>query len=127
MIGVAAGALTWSTAGLAATDNVPTITNLHAKPAKFCAKKTSRCRHPGTVVKFTLDRDAKVRADVSRRTVPYSSCLVEFVRSFGKGTHSVRLKDSRLTKGRWTLRLQGTNDVGSGGITQIDVRVVKHD
>jgi hypothetical protein len=52
---------------------------------------------------------------------------VEFVRKFSKGHHTVTLRDGRLTPDRWTLRLQAANTVGSGPITIIDVRVVKHD
>ena len=53
--------------------------------------------------------------------------LVEFVRHFSKGHHTVTLSDGRLKPDRWTLRLQATNSVGSGPITIIDVHVVKHD
>ena len=52
---------------------------------------------------------------------------MEFVRHFSKGHHTVTLSDGRLKPDRWTLRLQATNSVGSGPITIIDVRVVKHD
>ena len=33
--------------------------------------------------------------------------------------------DSRLTHGRWTLKLQGANSVGSGTTANTDVHVVK--
>jgi hypothetical protein len=110
---------------LAAT-HVPTVTNLRASPARFCAKRSSTCAQPGTTVKFTISTKARVRVDIRPR-FENTSGFVEFVGRRPKGANSVRLNDSRLTKGRWTLRLQGTNDVGSGGITQIDLRVVKHD
>ena len=115
--------LAFSTAGLAATE-VPKITNLRAKPARFCAKRTSTCQHPGTAVKFTVSTNAKVRCDIRPRFENDGS-FVEWVKQLPRGANSVRLQDSRLRPGRWTIRVQATNNVGSGPIAVTDVRVVK--
>jgi hypothetical protein len=65
-----------------------------------------------------------VRADIRPRS-EYRGSFVQFVRRFGRGHNSIRLSDERLTPGRWTLRLQGTNWIASGGIAVTDVRVAK--
>ena len=118
--------LMWSGAGLAAETKVPTVTHLKASPAKFCAKQTWSCRHDGTHLRFNLSTDAKVRGDIRERA-SFTSSLVEFVKKLHKGKNDVYLHDKRLHPGKWTIRLQGTNRVGSGGIATVDVRVVKHD
>ena len=111
--------------GTPPADQVPTVSHLAAKPSKFCAKKSRSCSHPGTTVRFTLSTAARVRADIRPRSANLGP-FVEFVKHFGGGANSIPLKDSRLTPGRWTLRLQGTNHVGSGGPNIVDVHVVKH-
>ena len=121
---VVLGALVWSSAGLAAPTEVPKVTNLRAQPAPFCARKTSGCAHPGTNVRFTISTAARVRCDFrprSENTFGY----VEFVKQLPQGANSVRVNDKRLTPGRWTIRVQATNGVGSGPIALVDVRVVK--
>ena len=119
---VLTGAL--GTSALAAT-TVPTVSHLKAKPHTFCVKRSHRCRHPGTTVSFKLDQAARVRLDM-RRYHGTTGPIVEFVRSFGAGEHSVKLRDRHLQRDRWWMRIQPTNSVGSGGIQQIVVRVVKH-
>src|SRR5438045_3658660 len=79
-----------------------------------------------TTASFTVSTGARVRADIRPRSQNVGP-IVEFVRHFSKGHHTVTLSDGRLKPDRWTLRLQATNSVGSGPITIIDVRVVKHD
>jgi hypothetical protein len=119
--------LVWAATGLAAespNDQVPKITNVKASPATFCAKKTAGCKNPGTTISFTLSTGATVRGDIRRRSI-YRAPYVEFSKSFHQGANTIRLQDSRLVPDRWTLRLQGKNHVGSGGITLVDVRVVK--
>jgi hypothetical protein len=116
--------LAFGGSGLAAS-NVPVISHLSAHPRKLCAKKSSRCQHPGTTIRFTVSTNASIRADIRPR-FKNEFGYVEFVRRFHAGANSVRLREPRLTPGRWTLRLQGTNELGSGPISVIDVRVVKH-
>jgi hypothetical protein len=101
---------------LAATE-VPKITNLRATPSTFRAKT-------GTTIRFTVSTNAKVRGDIRPRFENTGS-FVEFVKQLHKGANSVRIQDSRLRPGRWTFRVQGTNNVGSGGIAITDVHVVK--
>jgi hypothetical protein len=122
-VGVVVAVLAFAASGLAATE-VPKITNLRAKPSTFCAKRTSSCTHPGTSVRFTLSTNAKVRCDIRPRSDNVGS-FVEWVKKLKKGPNSVRLQDSRLHPGRWTIRVQATNNVGSGPIAVTDVHVVK--
>lgn len=118
---VLTGAL--ATSALAAT-TVPTVSHLKAKPRTFCVKRSRHCRRPGTTVSFTLDQPAKVRLDM-RRYHGNTGPIVEFVRSFGAGTHHVKLRDRHLQRDRWWMRAQAMNAVGSGPIDQIVVRVAK--
>jgi hypothetical protein len=120
---VIAGALAWAATGFAAT-NVPTISDLHASPRTFCAKSSDTCAHPGTSLRFTVDSPAKVRA-VIRPRFENTGNLVLFVRRFPKGVNRVRINDSRLRPGTWVIRLQGTNEIGSGGVAVLHVKVVK--
>jgi hypothetical protein len=120
---VVLGALVLAGAVLAATE-VPKVTNLRATPATFCAKKSSGCANPGTTVRFTISTDARVRGDIRPRR-EYQGSFVEFVKNLHKGANAVRLNDSRLKPGRWTIRVQATNNVGSGPIAVTDVHVVK--
>jgi hypothetical protein len=122
-LAVLAAGLVLSSSGLA-EDTVPEVTGLTATPNTFCAKATARCRHPGTTVHFTVSSAAKVLGDLRPRAVNRGP-LVEFSKRFPAGRNSIHVSDSRLTPGRWTLRLQGFNHVGGGPITIIDVHVVK--
>jgi hypothetical protein len=123
--------LTWAGGELAGSASaadtmVPAVTHLRAAPSKFCARRSSRCHHPGTEIRFSVSTDATVTADLTPRfqnLAPY----FEFSKHFKRGANQIRLNDSRLTPGRWTLRLQAKNHVGSGGISVTDVHVVKHD
>jgi hypothetical protein len=125
LVTLAAG-LVWSGPGIAADQTPPTISNLRASPSKFCAKKTRTCRHDGTHVRFTVSTNATVRGDIRERRALTGS-FVEFVKKLKKGKNDVYLHDKRLHPGKWTIRVQGTNSVGSGGVDTVDVRVVKHD
>lgn len=107
-----------------AADNVPTISDLHANPRTFCAKKSAGCAQPGTTIRFTVDSAATVRGVIRPKFEPQGN-LVEFVRKFPKGVDRVRLNDPRLRPGTWVLRLQGRNEVGSGGVALIHLHVVK--
>ncbi len=124
-ISTLAAVLAFAGAGLAATDNVPTVSHLTASPDRFCVKHSRRCRRPGTRLSFRVSTAAKVRGDIRPRNAnlaPYP----EFDRSFPRGENSVHFNDRRLYRGRWTFRIQGMNRVGSGGIALVDVHVVRH-
>jgi hypothetical protein len=118
-------AAAWAATGLAAS-NVPKISDVHANPRTFCAERSDSCSHPGSTIRFTVSTAAKVRGDIRPR-FENTGPLVEFVKRFPKGVNRVGINASRLRPGTWVLRLQGTNDVGSGGIAVIHVHVVKHD
>ena len=105
---------------------VPKLSHVSAKPTRFCARKTSTCRHARTKVSFTVSTNARVVGDMRPRS-RFVGSLIEFRRNFKRGPNSVYIHDTRLTPDRWTIRLQATNTVGGGPIKLIDVRVVKHD
>jgi hypothetical protein len=120
---VVAAAVAFAVAATAlAATNVPTVSDLHANPRIFCAKKSDTCSHPGTTLRFTVDSAAKVRGVIR----PRFENLVLFVKQFPKGVNRVRIDDSRLRPGTWVIRLQGTNNVGTGGPAVLHVKVVKN-
>ena len=120
-----AGATALSSAAIAiAAENVPTVSNLHANPNTFCAKKSASCSNPGTTLRFTVDRAAKVRG-VIRPRFENTGNVVLFVRRFPKGVNRVRIDEPWLRPGTWVIRLQGTNHVGTGGVAVLHVKVVK--
>jgi hypothetical protein len=107
-----------------AATTVPEITNLTVTPSRFCAKASSSCGGTGTTVHFHLSTAATVTANIWPRFRNQAGYF-EWRRHFGAGNVSTRLNDPRLTPGRWTFKVQGINNVGSGTTANVDVRVVK--
>ena len=107
-----------------AASTVPEVTILSVSPSRFCVQSSSSCGQPGTTVRFKISTAAFVRANIWPRFRNAAGYRV-LRRQFNAGTNTFRLSDSRLTPGRWTLKLQGRNNVGSGTTDNIDVRVVK--
>jgi hypothetical protein len=120
---VAALALT-AVAAQAAGDQVPALTKLTASPNHFCAKRSDTCSHPGTTIRFNLSTPARVIGDIRPRKRNVQG-YTDINRKFPAGANSVRLNDSRLTPGRWTLKMQPINSVGANGPTTLDVHVIK--
>lgn len=122
--------LVWSGTGLAAETNVPKVNKLRASPTEFCSKKSDSCRHDGTHVRFNLTTDAKVRVDIRERNFQ-NGPLIVYVGKRSKGANDIyvagRQNGKRLHTGTWTIRVQGTNGVGSGPIDTVNVKIVKHD
>lgn len=108
----------------AAPSNVPQITKISASPKTFCAKSSGSCSSTGTTIRFTMTTAARVIADIRPRAHNVWGHK-EFERRFPAGANQFRLNDSRLTTGRWTLRLQGVNSLGAGPPSFIDVHVIK--
>jgi hypothetical protein len=108
----------------AAPTEVPKVTNLRAEPSRFCARSSSTCAHPGTTVRFSVSTGATVTGNMWPRSENVAGYR-EFRHHFNAGANSIRLNDNRLTTGRWTVKLQGLNAVGSGTTAVVDVRVVK--
>jgi hypothetical protein len=107
-----------------AATEVPQITNLRVTPAPFCAKASSTCSNPGTTVRFTVSTAARVLGEIHPRFKNIRGYVLR-ERQFNAGARSFRLTNNRLTPGRWTLKLQGVNNVGAGTTAIVDVRVVK--
>ena|SRR5437763_16526204 len=106
----------------AAPTQVPETTNLKAHPSTFCVRG---CTNPGTKITFEISTGAKVNADIRPRSSNLAS-YVEFHRKhFPAGKNSFRLADTRLSPGRWTLKLQAINSVGAGTTAITTVHVVK--
>jgi hypothetical protein len=108
----------------AANDQVAKLTNLRASPNHFCAKRSDTCARPGTTIHFKLSTPAKVYGDLRPRDRNIQG-YTEVQRKFPAGANSFRLNDSRLTPGRWTLKMQPVNSVGANGPTTLDVHVIK--
>jgi hypothetical protein len=109
----------------AAPTQVPETTNLKAQPGTFCVHRAQGCSNPGTKITFQISTAAKVNADIRPRSSNLAS-YVEFHRkSFPAGKNSFRLADTRLSPGRWTLKLQAINHVGAGTTAILTVHVVK--
>jgi hypothetical protein len=107
-----------------ADTEVPKVTNLRAEPGRFCTAKSSACSNPGTRIRFNVSTGATVTGNIWPRDENLKGYVV-FRRHFNAGPNSIRMSGSRLTPGRWTLKLQGLNSVGSGTTAVVDVRVVK--
>lgn len=123
-LAVVAAALTATAVAAYAADDVPMLTNLTATPKRFCAKTSDTCRNPGTTIRFKLSRPAKVLGDIRPRSQNIGG-YPEIKRKFPAGANSVRINDSRLTPGRWTLKMQPISSVGANGPTLLTVRVIK--
>ena len=121
---VAAALALTAVAAQAAGDQVPKLTNLTASPNRFCAKSSDTCAHPGTTIRFKLSTPAKVFGDLRPRSRNIQG-YTEIKRKFPAGANSVRINDSRLTPGRWTLKMQPINSVGANGPTLLDVHVIE--
>lgn len=125
VIGSVVAALALSAvAAQAAGDQVPKLTNLRASPNHFCAKSSDSCARPGTTIRFHLSTDAKVIGDIRPRKRNIQG-YTDIRGKFKAGANSVRLNDSRLTPGRWTLKMQPINSVGANGPTLLDVHVIE--
>lgn len=90
----------------------PKITNLSAKPGTLCNKKTKKCKHPGTHVKFTLSEPAGVQGDVKRSgsKKPFKSA---FQVQGHKGKNDVKWGAKGLSPGNYTLRLRAYDAAGN--------------
>jgi plastocyanin len=92
----------------------PSISSLGAKPSKFCNKKTTKCKKPGTQVKFTLSEPASVTADVTS-TAKGSGPVIVFQTQGKAGKNSVKFpgkakaSGKRLKAGKYSLRLIATD------------------
>ncbi|MEA2398896.1 MAG: hypothetical protein QOK25_2452 [Thermoleophilaceae bacterium] len=92
----------------------PAVSGLSAKPSKFCNKKTTKCKKPGTQVKFTLSEPAGVTADVTSTTKGAAPVIV-FQTQGKAGKNSVKFPGKakatgkRLKAGRYSLRLIATD------------------
>jgi hypothetical protein len=123
-LGSAAGLLAVTAVAAYAAGQVATISKTSATPKRFCVKRSDTCGHPGTTIRFTISTPAKVYGDVHSRKA--NCCgFVAFTRRFPAGANSIRLNDSRLTPGRWTLKLMALNSVAASSPANIDLRVVK--
>jgi hypothetical protein len=110
---------------------VPQTTNLTGQPSTFCVRVSSTCAHTGTTLHFKISTNAVMTVDIRPRKSNIMG-YVEYGRGRGAahpakhvhaGAASVRVQDSRLTSGRWTIRVQGIDNVGAGTSAFIDVHV----
>ena len=107
-----------------AASEVPKTTNASATPARFCVRPSSTCTSPGTTIRFTISTKAHVRINMWPRFRNEAGYRV-FRGQVHAGTNAIPLSDARLYAGRWQIRIQGRNNVGSGTIATTIVRVYK--
>ena len=129
-IAAALAAFAWT--AVAATE-VPQTSNLTAQPSTFCVRVSSTCSHTGTAIHFTVSTDATMTVEIRPRKSNITG-YVEYGRGRGAahpakkvlaGNRSIRIQDSRLTPGRWTIKVQGINNVGASTTAIVDVHVSK--
>ena len=74
---------------------------VHLGHKRFCTRKSSRCRRPGTQIKFSLSKAAVVKLVVKRR----GKVLVRRRVQGHAGRNSVRFRGKGLKPGRYVLNL----------------------
>ena len=105
----------------------PKITNLRAKPAKFCTNKSKTCDQRGTVIKFTLNERAKVTADIRKKTGNTGPVVIFTNKQKGAGKHSIKYSGKGLKPGKYVLRLRARDAAGNASKPfKADVKVVEN-
>lgn len=88
----------------------PKITNLHAKPAKFCTNRSKNCDKPGTKLQFTLSQESQVTGYVKPEGGKWKRIFKNKVRE--KGKNSIRYSGSGLKPGKYVFKLRARNPAG---------------
>jgi plastocyanin len=90
----------------------PKITNLSAKPSKFCTNKSATCDKRGTKIKFTLSKAAKVTGQIRRKgsDKPFKTIFQNKQKPAGKSSINYSGKD--LKPAKYVLRLRATDAGG---------------
>lgn len=87
----------------------PDLTALTAKPQRFCASRSRKCRVIRTTVSFRLSEPGRVAVVLSRRgTVARRSSLAG-----ERGANSLKLAGRGLRPGTYRLTLRATDDAGN--------------
>jgi hypothetical protein len=92
----------------------PKITGASISPARFCLHKSSRCRHPGSRLRFTLNEAATVTARVTRLHGG-SRVLKRITLNGRKGKNSFRFRPSGLASGHYLLTFFPKSTAGGKG------------
>ena len=87
----------------------PELTALTARPQRFCASRSRKCRVARTTVSFRLSEHARVTVVLSRRgTVARRSSLAG-----ERGANTLKLAGRGLRPGTYRLTLRATDDAGN--------------
>jgi len=90
----------------------PVITELAAKPAKFCTDQVPNCTKRGTTVEFKLSEAAKVFGDV-RRDKAGTTFVQKFAVQKNAGKQTVKYSGKGLKPGPYILRLRAKDRAGN--------------
>jgi plastocyanin len=89
----------------------PDIDGLKLVPATFCNKRTSKCKRTGTLIRFTLDEDAKISGRVVNRKTGKRAGSVSISASAGENEFDYSGKG--LALGRYRLELTPRDAAGN--------------
>ncbi|HEX8052353.1 MAG TPA: plastocyanin/azurin family copper-binding protein [Thermoleophilaceae bacterium] len=89
----------------------PDIDDLKLVPATFCNKKTSKCKRVGTLIRFTLDEDAKISGRVVNRKTGKKAGSVTI--SASAGANEFDYSGKGLALGRYRLELTPRDAAGN--------------
>jgi plastocyanin len=81
----------------------PKISGLKVVPAKFCNKKTKTCKKTGSLLRFTLDEDAKISGRIVRRSDGKKVGSLSITATAGAGEFAFAGKGLKLGKYRLEL------------------------
>lgn len=98
----------------------PALSRVVAKPARFCTKRSRRCRRKGTVLEFTLGERADVLVEFHRvRNGKAYGREVDALDPRGKpGRNRVRVDGARLKPGRYRVSVTATDVAGNSSRTR---------
>jgi plastocyanin len=97
--------------GAAAPAPPPAFSHVRATPTKLCSRRSRNCRHPGTLLRYTLSGPGDVQARITRRTGGRLLKEVDFSAPPGPGKR--RIGFGSLRPGRYRITLVAV-DVASG-------------
>jgi plastocyanin len=108
------GTITVKPIGIPPPPTKPKITGATISPARFCLHKSSKCRHPGSRLRFKLNEVATVSARVTR--LHGSSRVLKRITFNGRnGKNSFRFGPSGLAPGHYVLTLIPKSPAGVKG------------
>ncbi|HKP91640.1 MAG TPA: plastocyanin/azurin family copper-binding protein [Thermoleophilaceae bacterium] len=103
----------------------PKVSDLSAKPSKFCTNKSKTCDKRGTKIKFTLSKAAKVTGQIKPKGTdkPFKTIFADKQKPAGKS--SIDYAGKGLTPRKYLLRVRAKDAQGhTSKFAQTTVQVV---